>query len=197
MMNDKSGKSSIEKLRGIMPQLNELTATLKVALVDVRERKAKLDAERNELFLVPMRKEDYLALLHADIDARAESALQLAVRKLEQEQTPSGNQRGPFKYRGLFGIMTKARLGEIYLVPSILMLSTADPFNDNCFLHGDAYKAAITRAVDRLDWPYASSARPLQELKQAHDRLTSEIDALTAEETEIISQAAGLGIAVE
>lgn len=129
-----------------------------------------------------MQKADFLDLMQADIDARADAVAERVAQVVVQSQ-----RRGDVTW-------TPATIGEahaagsIYLAERLLHTAVRDEFSRRCFLHRDAFKDALAAAFELVDWPH-EACESVDALRQQESGLTNEIAMLQSEEACLASAA--------
>ncbi|NCT66371.1 MAG: hypothetical protein GXC76_01875 [Rhodanobacteraceae bacterium] len=191
--------SAAQSLKALLPQVKEQTEIIRATLADLRRQRAGLEAELSALLRVPMRKDDYLALVHAEVDAYADDFAKGVARKLEREQDPP-EKRGESTHRfanGRLSLALSHRPENGYLF-GCLVGSNDLKFDRWAFLFRDAMKDALSGAFALARWEWeGETVRPLPELRAEHDRLSAAIAELQRQERELIEQAAEIGVSVE
>jgi len=186
-------------LKSLLPKVKEQTEIIRSTLVNLRRQREKLEAERFALSKVPILKNDYLALMHAEIDAHADAFAASVARKIARQQFPTerSGQAVHSYANGRLSLALAHRPEDGSLFGRIVG-SFDLKFDRCCFLFRDGMKDALARAFELAEWDFeGETPRPLAKLRAEHERLSAAIAELERQERELVEQAEEIGVSVK
>ena len=189
---------AMKSLKSLMPAMREHAAVIRRALAGLNVRIDQLQAERVELLKQPITREDYAALIHADIDRLADGYRELAAGRMRELMGPDAKPCAPANVQTALGFANRA-VSSVYG-------SLRSPFNDfdgeplpqavATFLFRDEMKRGATEAVNAIKkWPFPN-AKPLGDSLARMAQIDGELADLKAQRAEFVDQSGALGLDV-
>lgn len=189
---------AMNALKNLMPAMRESAAVIRRELAALNGRIDQLQAERVALLKQPITREDYAALIHADIDRLADGYRDLTASKMLARMSLDAKPGEPAD------VQTAMRFPRVGF--SSLAGGLRDPVRDfdgeplsqgaATFLFRDDMKRAATEAVNAIKkWPFPN-AKPLGDSLARIAQIDAELVDLKAQRTEVVDQSGELGLDV-